>query len=820
MRPWSRRSLVLFVGFGLLAACSDDEPAASPDDAQASAEVELDAEPVDEAPEGVRAHTYVQDLWVIERYTKIADDGELIDLLAPIVAALGDDADQVVELPGEARLLTYDTLTPRLRDGRDDTLRDDVSMVGGLLEYEGVRALAILATPAPDGAPIQLEDEAEVDLTFLDELAPGDVTLADYALISATPTTDPQEATLGDAELFALRMEQQQVLYLGGEEMGGEIDEDGTAEVLLIADAVGMAREGSTYGGGFGKSVHVIDGIGEGLRGCSGGLNCASDVFKSTRQAFAKDMEALTRNLTPDPPPLLPPDRPMTEPPPGTPREEPVFGPPCFQPPCGGATGDPHLNTFAGPSYVMMGAGEFVLARNDDLEVQIRTTPIAGSRTASSVVATAVELGGVVVTFGLDDREQVGVDGESVARLDLLEPLTVGDATVASSGALIVVEDGTHRVALRPRPRHIDVFVQLDPADPRNVGLLGRVEGDLDAAVPWVTRDGEELDFLPRRDAFDTVYGELVPTWRLTDEESRFDYGPGESTATFTDPAFPDDPASRATLPSADVARAEAICQAVGIRDEDAYEACVIDLAVTGDVGFVHSARTLDLVRRALAGEFELSAPRRVDAASETPTIEDLVPSGPPADPTPPQGLATDRVRPGADELAWVFADVEVTDDAFLPTSVPSVVSAEGITNRQGFRRLERRPGRSAFGDVLTAVMQPTATDSAAAFEAGTHLPFVVTPRDGPVEVTAIRVTAARGSMTSRSRLELRSSADGFDRSLAYFELGVVQPEMERFELEVDDLVLAGPTEFRLYVMDNATRAVDIADLTIRFGPG
>ena len=67
------------------------------------------------------------------------------------------------------------------------------------------------------------------------------------------------------------------------------------------------------------------------------------------------------------------------------------------------------------------------------------------------------------------------------------------------------------------------------------VGLLGNANGnDLDDLV---TRGGAPVTFPDT--PFAELYGTYVNSWRISNAESMFDYGPGETTATFTDLTLP-----------------------------------------------------------------------------------------------------------------------------------------------------------------------------------------------------------------------------------------------------------------------------------------
>jgi len=83
----------------------------------------------------------------------------------------------------------------------------------------------------------------------------------------------------------------------------------------------------------------------------------------------------------------------------------------------------------------------------------------------------------------------------------------------------------------------------------------------------------------------------VAESWRITDEESLFDYGDGESTETFTDLDYPSE---RVTVDDLDPdirTRAEAVCAAAGLSEPAAVEDCVFDYGITGSTAFIESAQ-------------------------------------------------------------------------------------------------------------------------------------------------------------------------------------------------------------------------------------
>ncbi len=91
------------------------------------------------------------------------------------------------------------------------------------------------------------------------------------------------------------------------------------------------------------------------------------------------------------------------------------------------------------------------------------------------------------------------------------------------------------------------------------------------------------------------LYGQYANSWRVTAATSLFDYGPGQSTATFTDTNFPEDElaVTLAQFPASLVAEATLLIQQAGITDPALIQFAILDYLVTGSLDFVTGAQSL-----------------------------------------------------------------------------------------------------------------------------------------------------------------------------------------------------------------------------------
>lgn len=230
----------------------------------------------------------------------------------------------------------------------------------------------------------------------------------------------------------------------------------------------------------------------------------------------------------------------------------------------------------------------------NDYEVQARQEMLyPGNRTVAVITAVAANVAGYKV--GLYLRPS-GVEVRVASTVvDLSSgPIPVGNGgTVALVGEAIEVTwpDGSDLVAKPNLGWGLDVAMVVPSTRQGAIeGVLGNFNGD--PADDITPHGGAPISQPP---TFASLYPAFADSWRVSDPmtggfDSLFDYGPGESTATFTDKTIPDAPATASGLSEAAYAAAEAICRDAGVYDPVTLEACILDVALSGQVVFATSA--------------------------------------------------------------------------------------------------------------------------------------------------------------------------------------------------------------------------------------
>ena len=281
--------------------------------------------------------------------------------------------------------------------------------------------------------------------------------------------------------------------------------------------------------------------------------------------------------------------------------------------------GDPHIKTVDGINYDFQSAGEFVLLKGEDLEIQARQSPVSteaplgpnehtGLTSCVSLnTAVAIRLGSHRITYepnlsGQPDPSglQLRIDGKltRIAARGILLPGGIRITRTTAPGGIQIESPSGTAVVVTPGwwSTYQLWYMNIDVTHARATeGVMGAVApGNWLPGLP----DGAPLGAKPAGlgQRFKILYGVFANAWRVNDKTSLFDYPPGASTKTFTLAGWPEESPRSCRVPQIEgiparppqkalpKEEAERRCGAIVAADRKAN--CIQDVMVTGEAEF------------------------------------------------------------------------------------------------------------------------------------------------------------------------------------------------------------------------------------------
>jgi hypothetical protein len=308
---------------------------------------------------------------------------------------------------------------------------------------------------------------------------------------------------------------------------------------------------------------------------------------------------------------------------------------------CGSTSikGEPHITTLNGTYYNFQAAGEFVaLLDPDGTEIQTRQTPIPTSAPGNydpggldndglvsclaMNTAVAAKVGSHRVTYEpsftgayASGPFQLRIDGK-LTTLDAQGVSLAGGGQVknSSEGGGIEVDFTDGKIMTAVPAGSYDSMNLLNVAA-EDLGLVSEPGGVTESGLSGTVPTGSWLPALPNgnsvgpmpstlHDRYVTLYDTFANAWRVTANNSLFDYAPNTSTATFTNTKWPVENATTCAIPNqktlqpVSAALAEDACKPV--TDKISHESCVFDVQATGGSGVADAYLLTERVHAAL----------------------------------------------------------------------------------------------------------------------------------------------------------------------------------------------------------------------------
>ena len=266
----------------------------------------------------------------------------------------------------------------------------------------------------------------------------------------------------------------------------------------------------------------------------------------------------------------------------------------------GRSYGDPHLTTFDGVSNSFQTVGEFIMVKSasGNMEVQVRQKATSDEISVSTAIAMNVA-GDRVAIYGKDAPDgntttPLRINGEIIYLEDATYYLPHGGTITAGGGRGLsrdtyTINWPTGETVKVAGTSQMNIAVNVFPCGDRYSGILGNANNDRsDDFNPRGMNSGfgdvASRDFGDSRVSDDMqrqylafLSKDFAMSWRITPEESLFDYGFNQSTYTFTDLSYPRVHRTINDMSQNDRERARRECERAGITGSD-LNGCIYDV--------------------------------------------------------------------------------------------------------------------------------------------------------------------------------------------------------------------------------------------------
>lgn len=267
----------------------------------------------------------------------------------------------------------------------------------------------------------------------------------------------------------------------------------------------------------------------------------------------------------------------------------------------GRSYGDPHLNSFDKASYSFQTVGEFVVSKslNNNFEVQARQSPQSSNFSLNTAIA--MNVAGDRLCYYSNEKPDSHfsswrLDGQPLQLNGRTYFLPHGGTislvgryyTIAwPTGETVVIENRSNEFSF------VNLTIQVFGCDQGNFeGLLGNANGIMDDDFNGKNLNRQRPVYASfssfgnpllqqasanaEREYLNFLSKDFAEDWRVTDENTLFDYGIGKSTHTYTDRSFPSEHFTVSDLPSNKQEAARKKCEGMGISPEE-MRGCIFD---------------------------------------------------------------------------------------------------------------------------------------------------------------------------------------------------------------------------------------------------
>lgn len=257
----------------------------------------------------------------------------------------------------------------------------------------------------------------------------------------------------------------------------------------------------------------------------------------------------------------------------------------------GRSYGDPHLRSFDGANYSLQTVGEYTLVKSASGHMNVQVRQKAEGTDVSLNNAVAMSVAGDRIAFYTEDKPDgnsstpLRVDGEAVYLENRPYFLEHGGVIRQEGRDYLVTWPTGETVRIDMRGGNqgfMNIAVSIFPCSDNFDGLLGNANNNRIDDFNNTTSNlnfnnyGDGMSDAMHREYLSFIARDFSNRYRITQQESLFDYGFGNNTFTFTDLNFPRVHRTNADLSANQRDRSRRECERMGFTGME-LDACIFD---------------------------------------------------------------------------------------------------------------------------------------------------------------------------------------------------------------------------------------------------
>jgi hypothetical protein len=246
------------------------------------------------------------------------------------------------------------------------------------------------------------------------------------------------------------------------------------------------------------------------------------------------------------------------------------------------SSGDPHIYTHDGAHIPFQGHGEFIAVKSttDNFEIQARQEAWFDSKNATVNTGVAIKTAGNDVIAITVNPLKIFLNKSLLNENFGQKKLNDGSLLIKNDAEIRIETKQGDQIVVNTYFNYLDYSVIVAPNRAQKVkGLMGNYDGN--EINDLALSNGKVVE-----NTFENLYPTFADSWRITQNNSLFEYEIGKSTSNYTIKNYP---SNEIELTLDQISIATNTCKTAGVNIQPFLNECIYDVAITGNNIFTKS---------------------------------------------------------------------------------------------------------------------------------------------------------------------------------------------------------------------------------------